>query len=67
MLGIGALIVLTVSILQERRPDESLRECLAKKPFILRYALIFLCVMAIVIFGIYGPGYNAVDFVYMQF
>jgi len=67
VLGIGALIVLAVSILQERRPDESLRERLAKKPFILRYALIFLCVMAIVIFGIYGPGYNAVDFVYMQF
>jgi len=67
LLGICTLLLLAVSILQERKPDESLRERLAKKPFILRYTLIFLCIVSIVIFGVYGYGFDPVDFVYMQF
>ena len=29
--------------------------------------LLYLGIMTVVIFGIYGSGYNAADFVYMQF
>ena len=67
LLGICTLFLLVVSILQERSADVSLREKLDQKPFILRYALLFVGILAIVIFGIYGPGYNPADFVYMQF
>ncbi len=64
----GALIILIASLIQENAKDGlNIREKLDKKPFILRYAVLFAGVLAIVIFGIYGSGYNAADFVYMQF
>jgi hypothetical protein len=40
---------------------------LDRKPVALRFLLLYLGVMTVVIFGIYGSGYNAADFVYMQF
>ena len=67
LLGVCCVIVLIVSIIQERHADTTIREMLDKKPFILRFLLLFIGVMAIIIFGIYGSGYAAADFVYMQF
>ena len=67
VLLIGGLVMLGVSLLQEHNPEQDLRHLFDEKPFILRAALIYLGVMAVVIFGIYGSGYNAADFVYMQF
>ena len=64
---LGAVTILIASIIQERHKDTNLRTMLDKKPFILRFALLYLGIMAVVIFGIYGSGYNAADFVYMQF
>ena len=65
---VGAVIILIASLIQENAKDGlNIREKLDKKPFILRYALLFVGVLSIVIFGIYGSGYNAADFVYMQF
>jgi hypothetical protein len=29
--------------------------------------VLYIAVMSIVVFGVYGSGYNAADFVYMQF
>ena len=67
LLAACTLIVLVISIIQERHADTDLRYMLDKKPFILRFALIYLCVTAIVIFGIYGSGYEPAAFVYMQY
>ena len=64
---LGAVTILIASIIQERHKDTNLRTMLDKKPFILRFALLYLGIMAVVIFGIYGSGYSAADFVYMQF
>lgn len=63
----GMIIMFVVSVIQERNSTTTLREILDRKSIIIRWGLIFLCVMAIVIFGIYGPGYDAAEFVYMQF
>lgn len=67
LLGVCCVIVLIVSIIQERHADTTIRELLDRKPFILRFLLLFFGVMSIIIFGIYGSGYAAADFVYMQF
>jgi D-alanyl-lipoteichoic acid acyltransferase DltB (MBOAT superfamily) len=67
LLGICTVTLLVISIIQERHSDTTMREMLDKKPFILRFVLYFICVMAVIIFGIYGSGYAAADFVYMQF
>ncbi len=63
----GAIIILIASIIQERHLDTDIRTMLDSKPFALRFLLLYLGIMTVVIFGIYGSGYNAADFVYMQF
>ena len=69
MILVSAIVLLTVSIIREKHEKKrvTLRELLDRKPFIIRWLLIFAAVMTIIIFGAYGSGYNAADFVYMQF
>ena len=67
LLAVCIIVVWVVSLVQERHTDTNIRELLDEKPFILRFILFFAAVMAIIIFGIYGSGYAASDFVYMQF
>ena len=64
---VGIIVIFIVSVIQERHPSTTIREMLDKKPFILRFALIFIGIMAVIVYGIYGSGYNPADFVYMQF
>ena len=67
ILAVCTLALLTVSITQEKHAGQSLRVMLDSKPFYVRYLLLVIGVMFLLIFGIYGPGYDPADFVYMQF
>ena len=67
VLAIGAAILFFVGVIQERYPHTTIREMLDDNPFALRFILIYLGMVAVAVFGIYGSGYNAADFVYMQF
>lgn len=67
ILLVGMFIVFAVSVVQERNSHTNLRTMLDKKPLILRWSLTVVCIVTILIFGIYGPGYNPAEFVYMQF
>lgn len=62
LLAIATLWV--VDMLQEKM---CVRETLAKQNLIFRWAIIFVGLFAIIILGIYGPGYNASSFIYEQF
>ena len=62
---IGIVMMLVVGIIQER--GKNIREEISKKPIIIRWALYYIMIFAIVIFGIYGPGYAASSFIYGQF
>jgi len=53
-----------VDILQERM---SLRETISREHIVLRWAITFAAIFAIIIFGVYGPGYSASSFIYEQF
>ena len=64
---VGIIVIFTASVIQERHPQTTIREMLDRKSFALRFALIFLGIMAVIVYGIYGSGYNPADFVYMQF
>lgn len=44
-----------------------IREAIAAKPLPLRWCAYYALIFAILIFGFYGPGYNASDFVYARF
>lgn len=61
------IVVFVASVIQERHSSTTIREMLDKKPFLLRYFLLFAGVMLVLVFGIYGPGYDPAAFVYMQF
>ena len=65
-LVIIAIIVLLIGdILQERM---NVREKLIKENgFLLRWALILTGIFIVIIFGVYGPGYNASNFIYQDF
>lgn len=67
ILLVGMMIIFTVSVIQERNSAATLREILDRKSIVLRWGLTLLCMLTIVVFGIYGPGYNPAEFVYMQF
>ena len=62
-------VIFAVSVIQERHAasGEGVRVLLDRRPFILRWLLIFFGVLIVVIFGVYGSGYSAADFVYAQF
>lgn len=63
----GMTAIFIVSVIQERNSTTTLREIIDQKPFALRWGMIFVGIISIVVFGIYGSGYNPADFVYMQF
>ncbi len=62
--GLGVLLMLTVSILQEKHG--SLREYLWKKP-VLPYVVFSCLALVILCFGAYGVGYDSSQFIYNQF
>lgn len=64
VLIVALVILLGGSILQERG---CVRQMLARQPLWLRWPVYWLGLFSVLIFGIYGPGYNASQFIYMQF
>lgn len=65
ILVICTIIMIGISILQEK--GYNIREKISKQNLPFRWMLYYLIIFAIIIFGIYGPGYVASDFIYGQF
>lgn len=59
------VLLLAVDILQER--GVHIRETIARQNIVVRWAVYYTAIFAIVIFGIYGPGYDAASFIYQKF
>ncbi len=64
VLILAVLTVLTVSLIQRRG---SVRVKLSAKPVLVRYTVYFLLFFSVLIFGAYGIGYDASQFIYSQF
>lgn len=62
LVSIGMLWI--VDMLQEKM---CIRDTLAKQNIVFRWIIIYVGLLAVVIFGMYGPGYNASSFIYEQF
>jgi len=45
----------------------SVREWISKQNLVFRWGLYYVVIFSILIFGIYGPGYDAAAFIYFQF
>jgi D-alanyl-lipoteichoic acid acyltransferase DltB (MBOAT superfamily) len=61
---IAIIVLLVVDILQEKM---NLREKINSQGFVFRWLLLLLGVFAVIIYGMYGPGYDAGSFIYEQF
>ncbi len=64
ILGGGVAVLFTVSCIQEKKG--SVRVLLWEKPA-LRYVLLFALLVAVLLFGHYGIGYDSGNFIYNQF
>lgn len=58
------LVLWGVSLLQRKG---SVRDAIAKKPLLLRWLLWYILLFAVILFGCYGPGYSATEFIYQGF
>lgn len=61
---VGFLLLLTVSLLQR---SGSVRERIAAKPYALRFSLWLVLFLLVLLWGTYGIGYDASQFIYNQF
>lgn len=62
ILFLAIMVLLVVGVLQEN--GMKIRETLAKQNLIFRWGLMLLLLFAVLVFGIYGPNYNASSFIY---
>jgi alginate O-acetyltransferase complex protein AlgI len=65
VLGITFILLLIISILQEK--GHVIREDISKKKIWIRWAIYYIAFFSILVFGIYGHGYNPGSFIYGQF
>ena len=64
LVTLSLVVVLVVSNLQERG---SVREAIDRRGTAFRWALMMAGIIAVIVFGIYGAGYDAKSFIYMQY
>lgn len=60
----GTVLMFSASVIGRK---ESVREQLSRKPYVVRYAAVAALFLAVVLFGSYGVGYDAAQFIYNQF
>lgn len=65
LLFFAIMVLVVVSVLQEN--GMKIRETLAKQNILFRWLIMLLLIMAIVVFGTYGPAYSAKSFIYGAF
>ena len=64
LLTLSIILLIYISNLQEKG---SVRDMVQKQNIVFRYALLLGIIFAILILGIYGPGYSAGSFAYMNY
>ncbi|MBR2548208.1 MAG: MBOAT family protein [Eubacterium sp.] len=71
VLFLALTVLFFVSLFQERNSiqgkDIQVRDVIESKPLLLRWAFYLFVIVVILIFGIYGPGYNATEFIYRAY
>lgn len=61
----GVILVCIVGVLQEK--GIHMRETIAKQNIVIRWSIYLAAIFAVLIFGMYGAGYDAASFVYQGF
>lgn len=69
-IGIIALFAFfVIELLQNRQKDNQfyIREKLEEQNLVFRWAVLYILLFSVVLFGFYGPGYSAAEFIYRGF
>lgn len=66
-LHLALLCIVLMLVIERLQLKYPIRESISKMYLPLRWAIYYAAIFSIIIFGIYGPGYDASAFVYMQF
>ena len=61
------LMIVLVVILEHHQEKGNLRETLEKQHGIVRWCIYLSVITLIAVLGVYGPGYDATQFLYGQF
>lgn len=61
----GCIVMCTLFVFQAQ--GRSLYEWLAKRNIVLRWILLYAALFTVILFGVYGPGYDAAQFIYGGF
>lgn len=65
IIGIMVIVLIVVGIMQER--GMHIRETIAQQNLYFRWMIFLGAIAFLVIYGVYGPGYSATEFIYKQF
>ncbi len=65
ILMVSMIVLLGVSVYQEK--GKSVRNWLKEQNLIFRWFVFYMIIFAIILFGVYGPGYHVQSFIYGQF
>ncbi len=65
LLLLGVMIIFYVDHLHEQ--GVHIRQSIARQNIFLRWGIYYLAIFVVLMFGIYGPGYDAASFIYAQF
>ena len=67
ILLLGAALIFAVSLYQENCGAKTVRQSINRLPTALRWSILLAGIATVLVFGIYGPGYDSATFIYMQF
>ncbi len=65
ILAIMAVVLFLVDFAHERGVE--IRQTIGNQAIVVRWVIYLVAFFAVVLFGIYGPGYDAASFIYQQF
>ena len=61
----GVLVLFAADVLKYRKVDTL--ERFRRLPLVIRWAVLYAAVASVLLFGIYGPGYDSSSFIYFKF
>lgn len=65
LLMISIIILIIVDVIQEK--GRQIRQTISNQNIILRWVIYYGAIFSLIIFGMYGPGYDAASFIYQRF
>lgn len=67
VVAVLVFVMLIVSIAEERAKDKTIAEILDTKHVVIRFVVLYILFFTVLVFGSYGPGDEAANFIYEQF